>query len=287
MNKNVPKARYEIMTEGFIKSHKDEIVSLEDVKQCLASLNKSYENLGKLTGGRICGVYRFSCSNEDKVIKVSRGIYRRTELKREAKALRYLNNSEYKQFAPRLYDFNILNDCSYLTLDYIEGKSVREKLSLNNSIEERVEIWEKVGQVLARVHKAVHTENLEGKWLSEQLRIARINMISGLLDPEEFQEETPEERLKWLNLNKPNRKQISLIHGDFRTKNILIDKESNPVVIDWGFVDIGDPYYDLAIIDYYFKNELDRNSFYKGYGIDKYDKNLIEYFDKLSTFINV
>jgi len=64
-------------------------------------------------------------------------------------------------------------------------------------------------------------------------------------------------------------------------------ENTNYKVIDWGFVDLGDPYYDLSIIDYYFKDNDDRENFYKSYSANKYDKTLIEYYDKLSKFINV
>lgn len=67
----------------------------------------------------------------------------------------------------------------------------------------------------------------------------------------------------------------------------MMNKKNNTKIIDWGFVDIGDPYYDLAVIDYYFKDELDRDSFYKGYTICQYENQLIDYFDKISWFINI
>lgn len=93
--------------------------------------------------------------------------------------------------------------------------------------------------------------------------------------------------LEFLIANKPKQRKVCLLHGDFRTKNVMIDKENNCKIIDWGFVDVGDPYYDLAIIDYYFNDNLERESFYRGYKCNKYDEGLIEYYDKLSKFINV
>lgn len=112
-------------------------------------------------------------------------------------------------------------------------------------------------------------------------------MFFKLIDTEDFEGENPEKAFRWLISNKPKRKQVSLIHGDFRTKNIMLNKENNSKVIDWGFVDIGSPYYDLAVIDYYFKDELDRSSFYRRYKNSQYDKRLIQYYDRLSWFINV
>lgn len=55
------------------------------------------------------------------------------------------------------------------------------------------------------------------EWLNEQLKIAEINMINNLIDLEDFEDKNPKEVLNWLILNKPRRKQVSLIHGDFRS----------------------------------------------------------------------
>jgi aminoglycoside phosphotransferase (APT) family kinase protein len=287
MKKKILEPRYKTMSAKIIKSYNDELVSTDEIECFIEREFKSFGNAKRLTGGRINGIYKIDSDGQHKVIKFSTGIYRITELKREAEILKYLIDKGYEHIVPHISSFMMLDNFAYLVEDYLDGKTVREKLSINECLEERMEIWEKVGQVLSEIHLLCQDEGITDEWLSFQLKVARINMENDLLDPEEFQEETPEKTLRWLITNKPRRKQISLLHGDFRTKNIMVDKENNYKVIDWGFVDIGDPYYDLAIIDYYFTDNLDRDSFYKGYNSNQYDKRLIEYYDRLSKFINV
>lgn len=287
MQKKIIEPRYQVMTDKIINSYKNELVSLDEAECFLRGEFETFRNAKRLTGGRISGVYKIDDRNQDKVIKYSKGTYRMLELKREAEVLKYMNDKGYKHVVPIIRSFRMLDNFAYLVQDYFDGETVREKFYINHCLEERLKTWELIGQSLSKIHMLCKSEDIKGEWLNEQLKTAKINMQNGLIDIEDFGQENPEEVLEWLISNKPDRKQVSLIHGDFRTKNIMIDEESNCKIIDWGFVDIGDHYYDLALIDYYFKDELDRTSFYKGYKSSQYDKKLIEYYDRLSWFINV
>ncbi|MDD4296462.1 MAG: aminoglycoside phosphotransferase family protein [Ruminiclostridium sp.] len=287
MQNKIIEPRYKVLSEKIIGSYKDELISSAGIELFLGRKFKSFNNVRKLTGGRISGVYQISDGIQDRVIKYSKGIYRMWELEREAEVLKYLNDKEIKHVVPVVRNLNRLDNFAYLVLDYFKGETIREKLNKIQCLEEKLEIWELAGQILSQIHTLCKSEDVEGEWLNEQLKLARINMESNIIDLEDFEEEEPEEVLEWLVLNNPRRTQICLLHGDFRTKNIMVDKDNNCKIIDWGFVDIGDPYYDLAIINYYFKDELARNSFYKGYGVSQYDDKLIEYYDRLSWFINV
>ncbi len=280
-------ARYKIMLPEIIQSYKNELISSDEIEKFMLKELNVIGDSKRLTGGRVSSVYKINQGGQENVVKFSTGLYRMIELKREAQVLRYLVNKGFGHIVPYISSFKMLDNFAYIVEDYIEGISAREKLSATNSTKERIKIWESIGQVISEIHRLYQDEDIYDEWIKGQLEIARLNMENDLLDSEEFQEETPERMLLWLMSNKPRRKRVSILHGDFRTKNIIINNEENYKIIDWGFVDIGDPYYDLAIIDYYFKDSLARESFYRGYNENKYDKDLIEYFDKLSKFINV
>jgi len=287
MQEKIIQARYKVLSEQVINSYKDELVSSDEIECFLRREFKAFKNARRLTGGRISGVYRIHHSNEHRVIKYSKGIYRMLELEREAEVLEYMNHKEIKHVVPTIRNFRKLHGFAYIVLDYLQGETVREKLKQNQCLEERLKTWELVGGALSEIHNLCKSQDVKGEWLNEQLKLAKINMENGFIDLEDFEEKDPKEILQWLVSNKPGRAETCLLHGDFRTKNIMVDKDNNCKIIDWGFIDIGDPYYDLAVINYYFKDELDRNSFYKGYKRSQYDKRLIEYYDRLSWFINV
>lgn len=287
MKKKLLEARYKTMSIKIIKNYRFEHAASKKLDCFFNREIHSVGSIERLTGGRVNGVYKVNQDGHNKVVKISAGVYRIEELKREAKVMKYLINEGYGHIIPDIDTFMKFDEFSYLIQEYIDGESVREKLWKNESVKERSRTWEKLGQVLSEIHTLCQYEDMKGEWLSGQLEIARINMESNFLDCEEFKENTPEKMFDWLVSNKPKRSKVCLLHGDFRTKNIMVDNQENYKVIDWGFVDIGDPYYDLAIIDYYFKDGLDRNSFYRGYNDSLYDKDLIEYYDKLSKFINI
>ncbi len=286
MVNNVLEPRYKDITPEIISSTKSESHLLKQPELLFRQEIKKLDDVAELKGGKINTVCKGSMEGVKQVIKISFGLYRKTELKREAEALKILGELGGQHLVPKLIDYNDSGEYACLFMEYIEGVTVREKLVQCRDKQERAQIWVGVGKTLSYIHSIYQKVDLKESWLDRQIEIAEMNMKNGLLDPDEFEDEPPEEVLVWLKANKPVRNQLSLVHGDFRTKNIIIT-EKDYKVIDWGFVDTGDPYYDLAVIDYYFMDKYERDSFYKGYGALEYNRTIIEYYDKLSGFINV
>ena len=287
MNSKLLKPRYEEITPEIIRSVKSGTDILKQPGELFQQEINRLDDVVELKGGKVSRVYKGCIAGVEKVVKISAGLYRMTELKREAEVLKMIEELGGHHLVPRIMDYKELDKYAFFTMEYIEGLAVREMLSQCKDRQLRSEIWKGVGKALSDIHSLYRQDDLEHKWLDMQLEIAEINMEKKLLDPEEFEHEPPKKMLEWLRANSPDRNQLSIVHGDFRTKNILIDSSMNYKAIDWGFVDIGDPYYDLAIIDYYFKDNEDRDSFYEGYSANEYNENLVEYYDKLSKFINV
>lgn len=57
---------------------------------------------------------------------------------------------------------------------------------------------------------------------------------------------TFEQAYAWLLDNRPPRTDTTLVHGDLRMGNIIVDGEGLAAVIDWELVHLGDPVEDLA-----------------------------------------
>lgn len=58
----------------------------------------------------------------------------------------------------------------------------------------------------------------------------------------------------WLEANAPETDRLTLVHGAYRTGNVLIDDDKVSAVLDWELQVIGDPMYDVA----YMLTELNR-----------------------------
>ena len=52
----------------------------------------------------------------------------------------------------------------------------------------------------------------------------------------------------WLEANVPHTDRVTLVHGAYRTGNLLIDHDRVSAVLDWELQVLGDPMYDVAYV---------------------------------------
>lgn len=55
-----------------------------------------------------------------------------------------------------------------------------------------------------------------------------------------------DEAIRWFRDNPPTVSELTLVHGDFRIGNMLIDDGEITAVLDWEMARLGDPHYDLG-----------------------------------------
>ena len=65
--------------------------------------------------------------------------------------------------------------------------------------------------------------------------------------------------LRWLRRNEPHApKNLTLLHGDYRLGNMMVNEQGLVSVLDWEFAHIGDPYEDITwslVRDWRFGND--------------------------------
>jgi aminoglycoside phosphotransferase (APT) family kinase protein len=79
--------------------------------------------------------------------------------------------------------------------------------------------------------------------------------------------------LCWLELNAPATDRVTLVHGAYRTGNILIDDDRVAAILDWETPVLGDPLYDVAYVlsdlnregTDLLSNLVDRDEFFRRY----------------------
>jgi aminoglycoside phosphotransferase (APT) family kinase protein len=54
--------------------------------------------------------------------------------------------------------------------------------------------------------------------------------------------------IHWLEANAPKTERLTLVHGAYRTGNLLIHDDRISAVLDWELETIGDPMYDVAYV---------------------------------------
>ena len=219
-------------------------------------------------------VYFVNAENGKFILKIAHGKIRQDELEKEYRIITELKDNIK---LPQIYLYMKEKDCSFFVMQYIEG--LKPKTFTD-------EILRQMAKVLNTIHKTQKTnEYVNFDYL---LNIAEQNMIENRLDLDEFVREDktyePKQVLEYLRDNKPQ-VNACLLHGDYRPKNMLVN-DNYLYILDWGLSFIGDPYYDLAIIKWYFTDE-EFAKFVKYYGIEKLDVKRLEYNEWLSAFLNV
>lgn len=137
-----------------------------------------------------------------------------------------------------------------------------------------------LAQELARIHSI--TAITHPKLFPGRDRLERTDPISAALNElRSTVERLPTPRpaletvLAWLDRNRPEAREVTLVHGDFRTGNFLCDPTGLRGVLDWEFAHFGSPAEDLAwisvrdwrfyVLDKPIGGFCDRASFYRAY----------------------
>lgn len=109
-------------------------------------------------------------------------------------------------------------------------------------------------QVLADIH-AVDTRSVDLGFLGmpgpgKGFASARVDRLASYLDEVRAGIRSPEpilaDGLGWLRAHVPAAGRVGLVHGDYRTGNMLFDGSRISAVIDWEFAALGDPLYDVG-----------------------------------------
>jgi aminoglycoside phosphotransferase (APT) family kinase protein len=106
-------------------------------------------------------------------------------------------------------------------------------------------------EILARIHALDWRDGSFG-FLAEPpggrgFALGRVATLQGLIDRYKLEPEPIlEDALGWMRLNAPEPAAISLVHGDYRTGNMIYGEDRIAAVLDWEFSTLGDPLLDVA-----------------------------------------
>ncbi|MDP6707498.1 MAG: phosphotransferase family protein [Alphaproteobacteria bacterium] len=102
-----------------------------------------------------------------------------------------------------------------------------------------------VGEILAHIH-AMDTAGLD--FLITLQAAEEIAAYRALLDRYEHPQPAIEYAFRWLEERLPSAPRTTVVHGDFRTGNLIVDETGVVLVLDWEIAQLGDPMQDLGWI---------------------------------------
>lgn len=276
-----------------------EIIRREDVQSLKPEENITIpdgilERIGNIKNIRYpkqgyCGlVMKIETEDRDYILKVAKGRYRCDELKREYMASKILYETEVS--VPEGIIFIDEGDRAFFLKEYSEGITLSDLFFSRENEGERLYYIRHMAEELRKIHRVAVDGYTYDELINEKLYFAREHLERDTIDHSDFivdgKNIVPEEELEWLENNKPSEGKVSIIHGDYKPKNIIWKNDKIESIVDWAFVDLGDPYYDIALLFYYF-NHVEKEAFMKAYGIEKLDEERLEYFERLIPFLNI
>jgi aminoglycoside phosphotransferase (APT) family kinase protein len=129
----------------------------------------------------------------------------------------------------------------FLVLGHVDGETIPRKLLRDDEFAVvRPTLAAACGRILAGIHRIPvdAVTGLEGQDQLEQFR--------GILDLLGDPHPAFELGFRWLERNQPASQRITIVHGDFRNGNLIIDANGINAVVDWELAHIGDPIEDLG-----------------------------------------
>ena len=130
---------------------------------------------------------------------------------------------------------------AYLLMEHLDGETIPRRLLRDEAYAAvRPGLARRLGEVLARIHQ-VNPASVRGL-----PRVDALSQVTGLYQA--FGEPRPalEIGLRWLAGHRPAPAADALVHGDFRTGNLMVGEDGLHGVLDWELAHLGDPRHDLG-----------------------------------------
>jgi aminoglycoside phosphotransferase len=246
-------------------------------------LNRHFENYSvfQISGGSTgAELFKISANEEEHYI-----------LKKQRSSLKndYLNYKwlEGKIPVPKIIFLNQLDGYECLCMTALPGETLEDYCG---KIDDK-EIVTRYATSLKWLHSLKIDNDALLQDLDKRLLGAKLNLENGLVKRLQLQPENQSCELldlfnKLLTL-KPISHELVFTHGDYCFDNIIYDKERLSGLIDIGNGGVADRYQDIALavrsIQENFSNKL-VTLFFKEYGLDKIDKNKMEFYTLLDEF---
>jgi aminoglycoside phosphotransferase (APT) family kinase protein len=129
----------------------------------------------------------------------------------------------------------------FMVLEAIDGETIARKILRDDTfVAARPVLVEQMAQALAAIHQ-VTVDQVPGLPETDQVVQYR-EALDGFGQPHPAFELA----LRWLDEHRPATARRTLVHGDFRLGNLMVDAHGLNAVLDWELTHAGDPVEDLG-----------------------------------------
>lgn len=134
-------------------------------------------------------------------------------------------------------------------LDWVEGEAVGRRVVSSPKLENaRAGLADACARELARIH-AITPATHPGLFVHPppaDPALAAIDGMRAMIDTLPEPHPALELALRWLEDHLPHNREVTLVHGDFRTGNLMVSPRGLEAVLDWEFAQWSAPEEDLA-----------------------------------------
>ena len=217
-----------------------------------AFLGGQVEDLTRLSGGASRETFSFGLRTASQAVeplimqRVRSGqIVGRFSMESEASLLRAaaLNGVPVAEVVAATNDPSVLG-APFIVVRRLQGETIARRILRDGSFASaRSRLIGQSADALARIH-AIDPDTVPELVAEDQLDALR--QMYDLLEPTMGPHPAFELGFRRLDLSRPPSQAVSVLHGDFRLGNLLIDQEGLVAAIDWELAHLGDPMEDLA-----------------------------------------
>jgi len=195
--------------------------------------------LHRLSGGASRETWRFSADGRPLILQRQRRTDERDMLG-EAAVVRAAHAGGVP--VPVLVDARRRDDgASFMILEAVEGETIARKIQRDDRYAgaRRVLVGQ-LGAAAARIHALDATE------LPHLEAVDRLSTYTDALATLAQPHPVLELVRRWLVEHRPSSVGTTVVHGDFRLGNVIVDEHGLAAVIDWELAHLGDPMEDLG-----------------------------------------
>ncbi|MEY3691675.1 MAG: hypothetical protein RJB57_1331, partial [Actinomycetota bacterium] len=129
----------------------------------------------------------------------------------------------------------------FLVVAAVEGETIARKILRDDRFAPaRGRLTVDIGAAMARLH------SIDPSSAPSLVRQDQVTFYRGVLDQLGEPHPVFEVAFRWLEANRPAVSATTVVHGDFRLGNIMVDDSGLAAVLDWELAHIGDPMEDLG-----------------------------------------